>query len=127
MHVEGQPIRESQARTSSHPFLVTDSQLATLAGLIFGADALSLLLSHHIHGTYVVAEVLFQVGLLLFLTLGFRVAWWLLFVRLLIGAFSDADAVTRGHAVSGTALLLLDLAAIATLWRIWKPRLWTIV
>jgi hypothetical protein len=129
MSVGGDDPMKATAAPSSRPhwFEMTDGQLLTLAGLIFGANVISLLVSRHVDATSVLSVVLAEFGLLVLLVLGFRVAWGLLFVRLLVLAFADAYAATRGHGVSGTALFLLDLAAIATLWRIWVPRIWAFV
>jgi hypothetical protein len=124
---ESDPTKATEPSPRRPWFEMTDGQLLALAGLIVAADAISLLESHHVHAIYVLAVVLAQFGLVGLLILGFRIAWVLLFVRHLFLAFANTYAITRGHGVSGTALVLLNLATIATLWRIWVPRIWAFV
>jgi membrane-bound ClpP family serine protease len=125
---EGERVsEETKAPSRSYSFLVTDAQLAILAAVIVVERALSLASGSHVQATHVIVIVAFDAALFVFLILGFRVAWWLMLINFGISAVIAAYVATRGHAIIGAAGLLLNVIGIVTLWRIWVPRLWTIV
>jgi hypothetical protein len=133
MSVEGQRIEERGSPPErSYSFTATDAQVAALAGVLVVERLLGFLLGTqelggHVPAKVVIVAVLFDVAMLVFLVLGFRVAWWLLFIRFAVGAVFAAGAATRGEAPIHGGVLLLDLAGILLLRRIWVPRLWTFV
>jgi hypothetical protein len=120
-------FEEPKVPSRSYSFLVTDAQLAVLAAVIVVERALSLVSGGHGQATHVIAIVAFDAALFVFLILGFRVAWWLMLINFGISAVLAAYVATRGHAVIGAAGLPLNAIGIVTLFRIWVPRLWTVV